>query len=76
MHRMELLRKWLNTAGLRATYENLVKDLLDIGESTAARAIVQLWKGTSTIIYHKSIFDFWLLCCFLFHFFPSPMKIK
>ena len=47
--RMELLRKWINTAGVGATYENLVKDLLDIGESRAARAIAQLWNCTYTL---------------------------
>lgn len=45
--RMEFLSKWKRMAGIDATYENLVKALLKIEETTAAEFIVQLWPSKS-----------------------------
>ena len=47
-YRMELLKKWKEREGFRATYEELVRALLQIGNAEDAEFIVALLAGMQT----------------------------
>ena len=44
-YRSELLRRWKNINGLRATYGALLKACVDTGNTDAAQKIVDVLKG-------------------------------
>ena len=48
--RMELLVKWKERVGYRATYEELVRALLQIGSPKDAEFIVSLLAGTQAFV--------------------------